>query len=326
MSQATAPEAPTIQSSANFIGLNINQLRVNSTLREDEWEAIDAALIPAAVAPLRATQDLIDAGLVRDLRARGFGATVDLFDRVSKMSDADVQMDTATNLSEDIVAYDRQGVPLPVIGKAFRFSLRQLEASRQLGDPVDVDAGEAAARVIGESLENLVVNGERMDGTQVTIAGHTIHGYTSHPDRNEGNLTGGGWNESGGDPLQDTLDMLSDAETAKHFGPFWLYVPSTYSGALDDDYKAESERTLQQRLEAIDRIQGVRVLDKLPDNNVVLVEATRRTVDLVIAVDPITFPEEISGGLSMRMHVVQVAAPRLKSDYDGNMGLVHYTP
>ena len=83
-------------------------------------------------------------------------------------------------------------VPLPVTYKEFAVDLRFLEASRLLGNGIDTTTAIEAARVVAESLEYMLFNGD----SGVNFQGSTIYGYTTHPSRNTDTATnygGGDW-------------------------------------------------------------------------------------------------------------------------------------
>ena len=69
-------------------------------------------------------------------------------------------------------------------------------------------------------------------------------------------------------------------------GPFMLYIPLAYETVLDQDYvdtnpDTRTTGTIRERILKIAGIQGVKVIDTLPANNVLLVEMNTNNVRLV---------------------------------------------
>ncbi len=300
-------------------GLDVNAaLRTNDLLRKDEWEQLDESLVRVARARLNGIADLRNAGLTRTLR--GLGVLIDQFERVSEFDAATQSMDVITPPTEDTGEFDLVSVPIPITHKGFRISLRQLEASRTIGQPLDTTNIELATRQVVEVLESMLFN-----GSGVIIGGGTVFGYTNHPDRNTGTLTATWLNPATRDIIADVINMIGAAEADGYFGPYMLYVPQDYWSELREDYKADSERTFMERILAIDEITGVKVTDALATDNVVLVQMTRDVVDLSIGQDITTVEWEQMGGLLGRWIVMAAMAPRIKSDFEGKSGVVHFT-
>jgi hypothetical protein len=58
---------------------------------------------------------------------------------------------------------------------------------------------------------------------------------------------------------------------------------------------------------------------------VLLVQLTSDVVDLPVGQDITTVEWDTKGGLQMHFKVMAAMAPRMKSDANGNTGIVHYT-
>lgn len=304
-------------------GLNVNALRTNSLLRKDEWVAIDDAVVQVARGRLQGVDDLRSAGLTRDLG--GLGVLIDEYEKVGDMTDAEQSMAGVTEGEEDIPDFALAGVPIPITHKDFRVNVRHLEASRTRGSAIDVTAAQTASRKVAEKLEDTLFNGGDVQITQSGTA-YTIAGYTTFTDRLTGSLTGNGWDDSGTrDILADAIAIVSALEANNYYGPFVFYVPQTYMSELRDDYKAESDKTILERILAIDAISAVRVTSKLTGDVVIAVQMTSDVVDLSIGQDVTTVEWETRGGLQMRFKVMAAMAPRLKSDSNGATGIAHYS-
>ena len=161
-----------------------------------------------------------------------------------------------------------------------------------------------------------------------------IFGYLNHPDRNLVDIATP-WNQLQSELgenvqiIEDVLAMVELARSARHYGPFMLYVPKNYERKLEEDYRgpnSSDSRTVYERLNAIREISDVKVPDFLPDHSVVLVSLNRNVVDWAEAQDITTVQWTVTGGMVQEYKVMMVGVPRIKSDYDGRCGIVHAYP
>ena len=288
-----------------------------NTLRHDEWAEWDTALVDVARERLNAVADLRSRGLVTNLR--GLGTTKSFYEQSSDMLAAEVSLDGETKSNADRLTFSEVGVPVPLFHKDFRIGLRQLEASRTRGEPLSTTQVRVATRLVSDALESAVFNG--VPG--LTVDGMKLYGYTTHPDRNTVSLAGSGWaTESGRDVTGDVSKLLAAAYADNYFGPFYLYVAKNVWAAIQGDYAAEKTGTFMQRIEQYSDIMAVKAGDFLPASNVVLVQMTSDVVDIAVGQDIVAVESDYT-----RFHtdfkVFAAMAPRIKSDANGNSGVVH---
>lgn len=303
-------------------GMNINSLRTNATLSKDEWKRFDDAVIAIAEERLAGIADLMNAGLTFNV-GNALGTTIVEWETISDFTDASITMDGNAASQEDRAVFDLKSVPLPVFHKDARLSARVLEASRSRGDALDTTYIELATRKVVESMEKVLFQGT----SAIRLGSAQIYGYTTHPQRNTV-VGGANWAASGTtgeNILTDVLSMVQAAEDDKYFGPYWLYVPSNFSSALEEDFKANSDKSVRQRLSEIDSIQAIRKVDFLPASNVVLVQATRDVVDLVDGFQPTPVEWSSGDGMTLFFKVMSIMVPRIKNDADNKSGVVHMT-
>jgi uncharacterized linocin/CFP29 family protein len=300
-------------------------LVVNSALRKDEWEELDRAIVQAAVAPLNMTQRMIAAGLTRPLG--GLGTLIAQYNQISEMTQANVSLSGNASGQKDRVDYDLVGVPVPVIFKEFELNQRYLEASRRLGDSIDTANGAAAARVVGEKVEDLLINGD----TSVNLNGNTIHGLTSHPDRNTNTATalGGGDFATISNIMPTFSGILSELKADNYRGPYGVFVADTqYDQMAFNVYSDGSGQSALNRVLQIPSIQFIDSSAWLDAGEIVVVNLSRDVVELAYVQQywPITNLEWTSGdGMQSNFKVMTVFAPMVKSDYSGRSGVFHCT-
>lgn len=295
-------------------------LRTLDTLRKDEWVSFDEALVEEGQLRLRAVADLVDAGLVSTI-PNGLGKTVREYERVTDMQPAELSLDGNVRSEDDRQEFDLQQLPLPISHKDFSLNLRVLLASRERGEPLDTTQVRNAGRRIAEATEGLLLN-----GTTKVFGGLAIYGYTTHPNRNTGSYgTGGAWSGSktGEQILTDALTMVAGLESARYFGPYWLYVPSASSTKLEEDFKANSDKTIRQRLLEVDQIAAIRTVDQLTVGNVVMVQGSRDVVEMVEGEPLQTVQWEINGGFTVNFKGFTIFVPLVKSTASGRSGVFH---
>lgn len=289
-------------------------------LQYQEWLDIDRKVVEIATQRLVAYTDLISKGLTHTLGS--IGQTVSLWDKSSDLTPANISMSGVTAGEQDTPAFLTSQVPVPIIHKDFRINLRRLEASRTFGESIDTTSASLAARVVAEKSEDLLFS-----GSAIKVEGGTIYGYLNHPDRNTASITGAWTGLTGAQILADVQTMLTAARADLYFGPYTLYIPGTYETKLDDDYKAGADagdtRTIRERIMALSGIEAIQVADRMPADNVLLVQLTSDVVDLAIAQDINTVQWETNGGMIQNFKVMAIWTPRVKSDYDGRSGIVH---
>jgi len=300
--------------------MNPRGLRTNDTLRKDEWKALDEELVKIATLRLPVARGLISRGLVYNIND-GLGTTVLQYEKESDMSAAELNMDATTTGSEDRATYEIASLPLPVTHKSFRLNIRVLNASRKLGQAMDTTNVAIAMRKVAELIEDVTVNGS---GT-FTYGGGSLYGMANFPSRNQVTLAAN-WDDSaktGAMILDDVIDMKQASLDDRHYGPWGLYVPTNYEAKLDEDFKANSDLTIRQRLEQVNNIEFVQVADKLTADNVLLVELMPETMRMVVGLQPQVVEWESHGGLQSHFKVISIMVPQPRADKDGRCGIVH---
>jgi hypothetical protein len=160
---------------------NSRGMWVNSVLRKDEWEQLDAQVIEEATLRLNGIAHLAQRGLTFSLGNIGIVSAE--YNTVSEMTAASVNIRPESRTDRDQIDFGLAAVPVPVIEKAYSIDARTLTASRNVpGTSLDMANGRAASRVVAESLEGMLFNGR----ASIIHGGNTIYGYTTHPNRKTG--------------------------------------------------------------------------------------------------------------------------------------------
>lgn len=298
-------------------------LELNSMLLKDEWEAYDRTVIETAKVPLVAVADLISRGLVDSYNS--IGVQVATWNVESDMGPADTSMSGRGSSELGQADYDLRGVPIPVIWKAVQLDARTLEARRRLGATTDVTNVMLAARKVYEKQEDMLINGD----SSISFDSQTIYGYTTHPHRltdTASNYGGGSWTADIDNPVKTISGMVAAANAVNRYGPFAVYVgPAQYNASALKFYADGTGDTPMSRILRMGGIESFKLLPSLADGNVLLVHLSKETVDWVSIWDS-RFVEWTSNDLmTANFRVMSICAPRIRSDYNQSMGLVHAT-
>jgi uncharacterized linocin/CFP29 family protein len=281
----------------------------NRTLREDETREIEEMLTRVARRDLRAVADLRANGLVRQMAA-GIGATTYEFDRIAPVGEATQSMNILNVGERDLVEYTRTAIPVPVTASQFLLDARQIAAGQQLGEGVDVTNAEEHTRSVLEKLEDTLVN-----GSDIVLGANTLPGYTNFGCREQLSYLDSEWDDPSFDlatAVADVLAMRTALRDNGFTGPYVLGIPSNYDGLLDEDYKAESDRTLRERLLAIDGVAAINVYPSLPSGEVVMVQMTPSVVQAAVGQDLTIVSYDVKGALATNWIVMAIMTFALK--------------
>lgn len=304
----------------NNVGEEV-RITTNASLRHEEWKRIDDTVILSAVDRLTGINLLRSKGLIHPLGS--IGITISQWEEQSNITPANVSMSGITRGEEDKASYDLVGVPIPVIHKDFRVNWRTLEASRTRGESIDVSMSAMAGRVVAEASEDLLFT-----TSSISADGNSLSSLFNFANRVQ--VVGGTpWDDLAADGneviLEIVNDMLSALGAVKFHGPFEILIPAAYEAKMEEDYRANDNRTVRQRLEALSKVGRITVADRISGDNVSFVQMTPDVIDLAVGQDMTTLQWETLGGRVNNFTVLAAWAPRLKNDYDGNSGIGHLT-
>jgi hypothetical protein len=299
--------------------LSPSVLRSAATLRKDEWIHLDTVLVQEGAIRLRGVAQLMAAGLTINV-PNAMGKTVFQWEDMTDMNPAETSLSGVVRTEDDAVDFELGNLPLPITHKDFNLNLRTLAASRERGEPLDTTQARVSGRLVAEQIEKMLFQGGR------TFGGNHIYGLTNHPNRNAGAFAAGTWSGAGvtGEQmLTDVLTWIGLLEADRMFGPYWLFVPSGFSTNLEKDFKANSDKTIRQRLMEVDRLNSITTVDQLQANNAVLVQATVDVVALVEGEPLQSIQWDIEGGFIVKFKAFTIQVPLIRADAQGRSGVVH---
>lgn len=293
----------------------------NYTLRQEDWKAIDSAVLKAAKPRLRAVQDLRDRGLVYNL-PNGMAHTVLQTELVSDINDATVSMDPLEHGVTDRPIFEPITIPLPVIHYTFYYSARQIAASRNGGSPLDTTTAELAARKVAEAAEKMTLG--KWTPASYQWGGGTITGYTNFADVLTKTITSPAVSFSGATHVQEVLAMMQQSRDAYYYGPWMLYHSPNWAQYLDRDYSTtKGDNTVRDRIKMIDGIEDVKQLDYLTGYELLLVQMTSDVVRLIDGLPITTVQWDSHGGMRKNFAVMALWVPQMRSDINDRTGIVY---
>ena len=314
-------------------GMNPAALRTNDVLRKEEWKLMDDILIEEARRRLVFVDDLVGAGMTFSI-GNGLGTTLIEWERVSHMEGAQISMDGVMDGRRDVVEFDLQQMPVPIIHRDFQINIRKLEASRRTGEPLDTTMMRQAARLVMEAVEDIALFGSHIQQSTAQI-----FGPVNFPQRRmlAGCEDWGDPSTTGQEKLQDLIDMIETLQHGlldaaepqgkrnNHRGPFNLYIDDTALLNLMNDWSPEKgDQTQMQRLMQIPQLSSIKALPTL-DSTLMMMQMTPDVMDLVVGMEPIVIMWSTHGGMVFNFKIMTIMVPRPKSTYAGQSGIVHCT-
>lgn len=301
-------------------GINVN---AELTLLPDEWKEIDQEVTEVSRETLAGYQYILDQGLTKPLR-NAFGTTVLEWRSISDSQEANMDMDPVARGQNDRVQYKNDSLPIPILHVDYSIHARFLEVSRKNGNGVDLEEVANGIRRINEKKEDMLFGAETF-----SYGGGTMYTLRNYPNRNTVTLNGD-WSASGttvADIIADVKALKKANRDAYHSGEGVLFVPSDYEDRLSDDYSVSggSLMTVRERIMKLGGIKDIVVVERLADNNVLFVELSKRTIEIVNGMPMTNLYWETEGGMVAKHKIMEIAVPRFKSDYNGKCGIAHGT-
>jgi len=295
---------------------NAKKLRNNnSLLTKDEWIQLDNTIVDVARIRLRA---------VGDLQSRGYQMTMDgmsnpilQWQTMSRTQGVDVSMDPRVIGNNSAVNFGLEQLPLPVIHTDYSIPWRQLQISRSGGAPLDTTIAAQKTQDVSEKVEDILVNG--LDG--YTYGGATIYGYMDTPNSAAVSLTAWYAASDGTGIVSDLLKMKQALIDKKKYGPYLVYIPTAAETIFDGDYRSGYSQTTRARVDQIQEIEEVRVLDTLDSDKVIMVQLSPGNVEIINGLQMTNINWDTKGGQELNFKIMTIMIPRFLSDQDGNLGV-----
>ncbi len=302
---------------------SIKEFRGLSPLPEDAQRQIDAAVTRVGRQRLVIVEDLLAEGLTYPLND-WLSVTELAWDKVSEVGHAQRTMVPKARGERQVQDRLRNVLPIYCTWDDFSFNVREMRASERVNAPLDTSHVEQATRRVNEAFEDQAIN-----GIDFNVVGNTAPGILTEDNVNTQAYVGNeAWDNVGhtGDEIYGDVSAMIDKLQAKnYYGPYNLYIPTLYGSKLNQDFKANGDKTIRQRLEEIEaggRNLRIRVADQLPANRTALIQMTNNVIDVVVGQTPAEVSWEDGAGWERFFVILGCMIVRVKSDYEGKSGIV----
>jgi uncharacterized linocin/CFP29 family protein len=301
-------------------GFSVNAFRTNDVLRPREWEWYDRTVVNITRANLIGVADLLSRPELVVNIPNAFGVMSIVWDTMGDMTPANMNMTGLPEGERDRLTFGAGQMPVPITHKDFQINLRTLEASRRGGQPLDTTHAAVATRKVNEMLEQTL-----FAGAPIVSGGGTIYGYTNFPSRLTGAVTANWAVATGAQIMTDILAMIGAMATINRYGPFVIYVPVAAWVNLQNDFKANGDDTILERIMNIPGIEAIRPTTMLAGTNILMVHMSPDTVDYIVGFQPTPIMWETHAGFMLNFKVMAIMVPRLKADANNQTGIAHYS-
>lgn len=299
---------------------SVNAFRAAAPLPKNTQELVDRAVVRVGRQRLVIVEDLLAAGLTFNL-PNWLSVPSLYWEAIGEAGHAQRTMVPKARGERQVM--DRTGFTLPIFATwdDFSFDVRELLASERVGSPLDTTHVEQSARNVNDAFEDQAIN-----GLDFNIAGNATPGMLDST--NTFAYAGGeAWDvagHTGEEILTDTLGGIDVLQADGYYGPYNMWVPTTYGSKLNQDFKSGTSGTILERLQAIQaggRSLMVKTADKLPANRTVIAQMTSDVVDVVVGQTPTAVSWEDGPGWERFFVVLGCLIVRVKANSAGNYGI-----
>lgn len=303
------------------------EFRTAAPLMDKAQVVIDKAVVEVGLQRLTVVADVMAEGLIYPL-PDALGVLQLESSTMNKVGAAQRTMSPNARGENKLPIVLPGRLPIYLTTDFFQLDIRLLKSSQRNGTPLDTALVKQCTRSVNEAVEDAMINGTTtLDGQSLVAAGYSAPGLLNAPNANTQAMTVAAWTTApvGATVQAEVLAAIGKAQADKKFGPYNLYVGTVIGNALNVDFKANGNDSILQRLEEIKaggRNLRVRVADLLPASTAVLVQMTSDVVEIVNGQAPTVIPWTSNNGMEFFNMIMAIMVPRVRSDYDGNSGVV----
>jgi hypothetical protein len=220
----------------------------------------------------------------------------------------------------------RRTIPVFMTWDSFSFDARTLLAAERVGQPLDTTHIREAAL-----NDNRMIEDQAVFGIEFAVDGDTAPGVLTDPPHLSNFKDNESWTAAGhsGEDIYDDVRTLIDAAyDLNKTGPFLLAMGHAYGSRLGDDYKANGDKTIGQRIREIEIGNGILetlIVPFFPDNAVALIQLTPDVVQVLFGQSPISVPWAIDPW-ETEFIVIACTILMVRQDIKGNTGIIVGTP
>lgn len=308
---------------------SLAEIRALAPLPDEAQRLIDQKVVQVGLERLSIIADVMRHGLIFPLP--GWLGVPELYwESDSKVGHAISTMDPMARGERQLIAKTGYRMPVYCNVDDFELSIRTIRTAQRNGYQIDLSHVAQAVRRVNERAEYNAIN-----GADIAVGGNTAPGLLNAPNVNTYTYTGSeAWDVAGhtGDEIVfDTLEMIEKLQAVERFGPYHMWVPTTYWNKLNENFTLNYPGTILERLRMIStgkdangneqRLQ-VSVADRLPADRVVMAEMTDSVLDVVYGQAPTAVSWSMTPMGPFNFAIIGCAILRVKTDSASTSGIV----
>lgn len=255
------------------------------------------------------------------------GDLMSFYPKVSDSGKLAVSMDGRMPGSGDAPTVTFAGTPIPVFASPATWGWRQNAVMMKGGGISASDMVAGSQRVVLEALEDMAINGR----STTNVAGHTIYGLLTFPDRTEATAYGafdlnGGTGANWQTAFSGLIKALVGDNAFGRITVFCNYADWTHAGLTD--YAAAYQGTIAQRMLAIQNVAEVIPCGKVPANRLIGVNNvdSGEWGSVLSAMAPTTLPKaRLNPHDEYGMWAMAATATQFRSDANGRSQIAAIT-
>jgi uncharacterized linocin/CFP29 family protein len=264
--------------------------RDQAPLSVSQWAAVDQVVVRTAQSMLVGRRFLSLLG--------PFGPGIEVLPHDTLSGRAQAKIDLLGNDETDGVGIERRRfLPVPLLYQDFWVHWRDLEASNQLGMPLDLGKAAAAAAATAQAEDRLIFDGDAAIGLPGL---RTVEGRQTRAMSN--------W-DTVGQAFADVVEGVRLLVSGGFTGPYALAVSPRLYADLNRIFDNSGVLELEQ-VEKLAR-RGVYATALLPDTGALLVDSGAQNMDLAVGLDLSTAYVE-SSNLNHRLRVLESIVLRIR--------------
>lgn len=308
---------------------SITEIRAASPLPPEAQRIIDTVPVTVGLERLSVIADVLRYGLIYPLPNWLSVPEVD-WEKPSKVGHAIETMEPVARGEKQLIDLALVRVPVYCTIDDFEFGFRFLATARRVGYQVDLNHARQAVRRVNERIEESAIN-----GSKISVGGNTVKGLLNAPNANVYTFTGGtAWTSlTGPQIITEIQGLIAKAILANRFGPYHLWVPTTYATHFNNDYVVNYPKTIGARISemrasrdanGVDQFLTWSVADRLPDDTVVLAQMTTDVMDVIYGQAPTILSWPLNNHPMSPVEFAAIACMilRVKDDANNKSGIV----
>lgn len=264
--------------------------RDQAPLTADQWVILDQAIVRAAQSTLIGRRIMPLVG--------PFGPGVEVLPSDTVTGQTGGQVDLLGEAEGDAIGIQfRRFLPVPLLYTDFWVHWRDLEASAQLGMPLDLGKAAAAASATAQAEDRLILDGQPALGLEGL---RTIQGRQELPMSD--------WDQAGRG-FGDVVEGVQALTAAGFVGPYALLVSPRLYASINRVFGNTGVLEIEQ-IEKLAR-RGVFRSGILPEPSALLVDSGAQNMDLAVGIDlSVAYVE--SSNLNHHFRVLESLVPRIR--------------